>query len=176
MDSVVVQFDNASIDIELATQRFATAIAQAPHEIALPESRVEIPVCYGGEFGPDLDDVCARLGVSPAEFIRRHTATEYRVDMLGFTPGFAYIGGLDDSLAVPRRPTPRQFVPAGSVGIADGRTGLYALPGPGGWSIVGRTPAALFDAEAESPVLLAPGMRVRFRELQPADFDGAVEA
>ena len=100
------------------------------------------------------------------DFVALHCRDEYPVEMLGFTPGFAYIGGLDDRLDVPRRPHPRQYVPAGSIGIAGGRTGIYAMPGPGGWPLIGRTPEPLFDAKAGDPFRLRPGLRVRFRPLQ----------
>ena len=129
------------------------------------EDLLEIPVVYGGEFGPDFEDLCRQLGLSRDEFISLHTGIEYRVDMVGFTPGFAFIGGLDERLHAPRRKEPRQRVEAGSIGIADGRTGLYALASPGGWSLVGRTPAKLFDAEAMEPFMLRAGMRIRFHAI-----------
>lgn len=122
----------------------------------------EIPVVYGGEAGPDLAQVCTALGIDRDEFVRRHTASAFRVAMLGFTPGFAYLDGTATSLAVPRRETPRRLVPAGSIGIAGERTGIYALDGPGGWQIVGRTAVTLFDAGAAEPFRLEAGDRVRF--------------
>ena len=102
-------------------------------------------------------------GLSQDEVIAIHAGGEYVVEMVGFTPGFAFIGGLDERLWVPRRSEPRQRVPAGSVGIAGERTGLYAMASPGGWTLIGRTPMTLFDPGAEQPFALAPGMRVRFR-------------
>jgi len=125
---------------------------------------VEIPVVYGGESGPDFDFICERLGLSGRELIELHSG-EYIVDMLGFTPGFAYIGGLDERLKIDRLPEPRQFVPAGSVGIAGGRSGLYSLPGPGGWPLIGRTSKKLFDATSDEPFTLSAGATVRFREV-----------
>ena len=125
---------------------------------------VEIAVTYDG---PDLDDLSARTGLSVAEIVELHTMSEYPVDMVGFTPGFAFIGGLDERLRVPRRDEPRQHVPAGSVGIADGRTGLYAMASPGGWTLIGRTDHKLFDPAARQPFVLEPGMRVRFRAIAP---------
>lgn len=122
----------------------------------------EIPVEYGGAAGPDLDGVCAALGMTAEEFIDRHTGGECTVAMLGFTPGFAYLDGMDAGLAVSRRNVPRSDVPAGSVGIAGSRTGIYSLQGPGGWRIVGRTSRRLFDPDAPDPFLFAPGDRVRF--------------
>jgi KipI family sensor histidine kinase inhibitor len=122
----------------------------------------EIPVVYGGRGGPDLPAVCAALGLTRDEFVRRHTGPVYTVAMLGFTPGFAYLDGLDESLVCARRETPRQWVAAGSVGIAGPRAGLYALDGPGGWQIVGRTDLTLFDPSAREPFRLGPGDRIRF--------------
>jgi KipI family sensor histidine kinase inhibitor len=123
---------------------------------------VEVPVCYDPELGLDLADVAGRLGLEPAEVARRHAAVEHRVLMVGFVPGHPYLGGLDPTLAVPRRASPRAMVPAGSVAIANLQTSIYPYAIPGGWSIVGRTPLRLFDAQREEPALLGPGDRVRF--------------
>lgn len=123
---------------------------------------VEIPVCYGGEHGPDLDALAAHAGLSPAEALARHAGASYRVAMLGFAPGFPYMLGLPEALAMPRLAQPRRAVPAGSVGIAGTQTGIYPQASPGGWRIIGRTPLRLFDAAREPPALLAPGDRVRF--------------
>jgi KipI family sensor histidine kinase inhibitor len=128
----------------------------------VPSRLVEIPVRYGGADALDLDAVAARAGLTCEEVIARHTAAEYRVAMLGFAPGFPYLLGLDPALAMPRLDTPRQHVAAGSVGIGGAQTGIYPRPGPGGWRIIGRTDAVLFDATRASPSLLAPGDRVRF--------------
>ncbi len=166
IESVTVRFDAATLDIEAAEQRLTTALS---HDIApLPESEkyLEIPVVYGGDNGPDLDDVCERLGLSVDEFVAIHCASEYRVDMVGFTPGFVFVGGLDERLNVPRREEPRQKVAAGSVAIAGGRTGMYALSSPGGWNLIGRTSFTLFDAEASNPFPIQPGMRIRYRTVE----------
>ena len=120
---------------------------------------VDIPVIYDG---PDLGDVAKHCGFSAAEVVQRHTAAEYVVYFLGFQPGFAYLGGLDEALHTPRRPEPRVSVPAGSVGIGGTQTGIYPLASPGGWQLIGRTNMPLFDPRAEPPTLLAPGDRVRF--------------
>ena len=125
-------------------------------------SRVhEIAVVYGGEAGPDLDDVAAFAGISAADVIARHAERVYRVYMLGFLPGFAYLGQVDPSIAAPRRSTPRQAVPAGSIGIAGRQTGVYPQVSPGGWQLIGRTDARMFDL-ATGRSLLEPGDRVRF--------------
>ena len=123
---------------------------------------VDIPVVYGGEHGPDLDDVATASGLTAAQVVERHAQVEYLVAMLGFSPGFPYLLGLDPALAVPRLATPRTRVPAGSVGIGGAQTGVYPNEGPGGWRLIGRTPQALFDARREPPSLLLPGDRVRF--------------
>lgn len=127
-----------------------------------------IPVHYGGDAGPDLEDVCRASGLDRHTLIQRHTAAEYLVTAVGFTPGFAYLGGLDPALAVPRRTTPRRRVPAGSVGIGGAQTGIYPSASPGGWQIIGRTSAPLFDPFRPQPALLAVGDRVRFVEV-PAE-------
>ena len=171
IDSVVVRFDATKSSGAEAESRIEEIVAGGVEPPATADVLVEIPVVYGGEHGPDLDELCATLGLTEDEFIAIHTGAEYRVDMTGFTPGFAFIGGLDERLRVPRRKEPRQCVAAGSVGIADGRTGLYAMASPGGWTLVGRTPMALFDAHADEPFLLAAGMRVRFHAVAPEAFD-----
>ncbi len=129
----------------------------------------DIPVVYGGEHGPDLPAVAAAAGIAPDEVVARHTQAELRVLFVGFAPGFAYMGGLDASLTMVRRmATPRTRTPAGSVAIADGMSGVYPADLPGGWPVIGRTPAALFDPWRDPPAYLLPGDRVRFRAL-PGD-------
>jgi KipI family sensor histidine kinase inhibitor len=126
------------------------------------EKLLEIAVHYGGEHGPDLDAVAEYAGLSSRDVIELHAAGEYRVAMLGFAPGFPYLLGLDPRIAMPRLPTPRQRVEAGSVGIGGAQAGIYPRPGPGGWRILGRTDAMLFDPARNPPSLLAAGDRVRF--------------
>jgi len=136
---------------------------RAGEDAPLPaRRRVAIPVCYGGEWGPDLDEVATLHGLTGAQVIERHTAPLYRVYFLGFLPGFPYLGGLDPSLATPRRATPRASVPAGAVGIAGAQTGVYPLETPGGWQIIGRTPLRLYDPDRQPPALLAAGDHVQF--------------
>jgi KipI family sensor histidine kinase inhibitor len=131
------------------------AIVREPH-------RVEVPVQYGGEHGPDLSFVASHHHTTPAEIIREHTAQDYTVFMMGFTPGFPYMGKLSDSLATPRLETPRTRVPAGSVGIAGAQTGIYPIDSPGGWRIIGHTSLPLFNLSAAEPFLFSPGDSVRF--------------
>ncbi|MFH0902514.1 MAG: 5-oxoprolinase subunit PxpB [Pseudomonadota bacterium] len=137
---------------------------------------VEIPVLYGGEAGPDLEEVSRYCRLDSAEVVRRHAAGSYRVYMLGFTPGFAYLGGMDPGLATPRRTTPRSKVEAGSVGIAGQQTGIYSLNSPGGWQIVGRTPLSLFDPTRTPPCLLEPGDNVRFVPVDARRFADCLRA
>jgi inhibitor of KinA len=136
-----------------------------------PQSRVvEIPVCYGGEFGSDLEFVAKHAKLTPQEVIEIHAAADYLVHMIGFAPGFPYLGGMSSKIAAPRRSSPRLKIPAGSVGIAGDQTGIYPLETPGGWQLIGRTPAALFRPEQEPPTLLQAGDIVRFRSITPEQF------
>ena len=171
IETILVRFDAARIDAAAAEAVIQTAMEKGSQPLATGDELVEIPVVYGGEYGPDLEGLGAATGLSADEIIDLHTSRVYTVDMVGFTPGFAFIGGLDERLRVPRRKAPRQRVPAGSVGIADGRTGLYAMASPGGWTLIGRTPFRLFDAAADTPFVLQPGMRVRFRAIRADEFD-----
>jgi inhibitor of KinA len=141
-------------------------------ELGAPRT-VEVPVCYGGELGPDLDDVARAHDLTPDEVVQLHAGGDYLVYMIGFMPGFAYLGGLPERIATPRRKTPRTAVPAGTVGIGGRQTGVYPLVSPGGWNLIGRTPIKIFDIAREEPTLLATGDRVRFRPISRAEFDEA---
>jgi len=134
----------------------------APPEIVQSKKEISVPVHYGGENGPDLAFVASHHHISTEEVVRRHTNRIYSVGMMGFTPGFAYLMGLDPTLATPRLGTPRTQVPAGSVGIAGGQTGIYPVQSPGGWQIIGRTDKKLFDPQNSPYFLLSPGDTVRF--------------
>ncbi|MFI5336965.1 MAG: 5-oxoprolinase subunit PxpB [Opitutales bacterium] len=147
-----------------------TRVADAGAGVRVEGRRVEIPVCYGGKFGPDLAEVAQRTGLPAEEVVRRHAAAEYLVYLLGFSPGFAYMGGLPEALVLPRRTVPRTSVPAGSVGIANDQTCIYPQATPGGWSLIGRTPLRLFDPSQDPPTLLRAGDRVRFRAITPEEF------
>lgn len=131
---------------------------------------IEIPVCYSAKFGPDLVDVAAHTGLSETGIIALHSATTYRVAMLGFAPGFPYLFGLNEKLHLPRRATPRVLVPAGSIAIGGGQTGIYPGELHGGWHLIGRTPLNLFDANRASPALLAPADEVRFVAINAHEF------
>ncbi|EEB73079.1 5-oxoprolinase subunit PxpB [Thermococcus sp. AM4] len=132
---------------------------------------VEIPVLYGGEYGPDLEFVAEYNGLTPEEVIEIHSKPVYRVYFLGFLPGFAYLGGMDERIATPRLEKPRLKVPAGSVGIAGKQTGIYPLESPGGWRLIGRTPLRLFNPSKEPPTLLQPGDRVKFVPIDEEEFE-----
>jgi KipI family sensor histidine kinase inhibitor len=164
--SVLVEFDprlNRQEEIEsLIRDRIPEnpgPAGEAPPEAA---RRVEIPVRYGGEFGPDLEDVARHAGISAARVVELHASADYLVYFLGFATFFVYLGGLPARIAAPRLAAPRRHVPAGSVGIAGSQTGIYPMASPGGWRIVGRTDLRLLDLEAAPPPLVRMGDRVRF--------------
>ncbi|MBX3739152.1 MAG: 5-oxoprolinase subunit PxpB [Candidatus Didemnitutus sp.] len=150
--------------------RAELALGKLSGKSARKAANVEIPVCFGGEFGPDLARVAAHAKLSPEEVVKRHAAAHYTVALVGFSPGFPYLIGLPPVLATPRLAQPRAQVPAGSVGIAGGQTGVYPLATPGGWNLIGRTPLRLFRPEQNPPVLLQPGDRVRFRAITREEF------
>lgn len=134
----------------------------------MPE--IIIPVCYGGIYGPDLEYVAEHSSLGAKEVIEIHTSSSYLIYMLGFTPGFPYLGGMDKRLSTPRKDEPSLSVPAGSVGIAGDQTGIYPVTSPGGWQIIGRTPLRLFNPALESPFLLEPGMQITFKSVSEDKF------
>lgn len=172
--SLAVFFDSRAIDADAVRDWLQARCAQTPEVVdplaSLEARTVEIPVAYGGEFGPDLASGAAELGLSPASLIQRHSDAVYTVAMIGFAPGFPYLSGLDPELALPRLATPRTQVAAGSVAIGGAQTGIYPRPGPGGWRLLGRTPLTLFDPSRAQPSLLLPGDRVRLLAIDPAQF------
>ncbi|MGF6349053.1 5-oxoprolinase subunit PxpB [Variovorax sp. W2I14] len=161
MNNLTLTFDPTAIELDALTAQVLEAWPKLSAK-AVEGRLVEIPVAYGGEHGPDLGDVAAHTGFTPAEVVRRHSAGEYVVYLLGFLPGFAFMGGLPPELATPRRAEPRTAVPARSVGIGGEQTGIYPLVSPGGWQLIGRTSLEMFDPTAASPTLMRPGDRVRF--------------
>ncbi len=160
--SVLVTFDALSTDGDRVQNAIEERIARLGEGLPTSSQTVELPVCYGGEFGPDLDDLAAFLELTPERVIALHSSAEYMVYFIGFVPGFAYLGGLPRELEAPRLNTPRAKVPGGSVGIAGGQTGVYPLETPGGWRLIGRTPARIFRADREPMSLISLGDRVRF--------------
>jgi inhibitor of KinA len=175
-ESVLVKFDALKLRHEDLADTLQKYLKRMTH-VALPEPRtVEIPVCYGDEFGPDLQDVAQLHGLTPPQVIELHASTIYNVYFLGFVPGFAYLGELPRELETPRLPTPRRSVPAGSVGIAAKQTGVYPISTPGGWRLLGRTPSRIFQPERAAMSLLEIGDRVKFVPISRAEFDGLERA
>lgn len=139
--------------------------------IQLPAPEViEIPTLYGGEYGPDIENVAKHNDLSVEEVIEIHTSKEYLIYMLGFTPGFPYLGGMDPRIATPRLATPRTKISGGSVGIAASQTGVYPIDSPGGWQLIGRTPLALYDPQRETPILLKAGNYIVFRSIDEGEY------
>jgi inhibitor of KinA len=155
------------------TQKIEDVLAnRSPRKLTPPDRiPIEIPVCYAADLALDLEEVARHTQLTHEEVIRRHSATEYRVQCVGFTPGFPFLSGLAAELSTPRRASPRSKVPAGSVAIGGAQTGIYPLQSPGGWNIIGRTPLPLFDIRRDPPVLLQAGDRVRFRPISREEFD-----
>jgi KipI family sensor histidine kinase inhibitor len=161
--SLGVHFDPLQVDLAALERAIHDEAAAIELLESIPErAPIEIPVTYGGADGPDLAAVAEFAGCTTDEVIARHSHRLYRVYMLGFVPGFAYLGRVDSSIAAPRHRVPRERVPAGSVGIAGGQTGVYPIESPGGWQLIGRTHTIMFDAARPQPSLLAPGDVVRF--------------
>lgn len=164
-DPVAVPGDPARPPYDRMVEALEAAFTDLVHAHLPPARVVEIPVCYGGDLGPDLDEVADRHGMSIDDVIGVHTGGDYLVYMVGFMPGFAYLGGLDPRIATPRRQSPRTAVPAGTVGIGGQQTGVYPVVCPGGWNLIGRTPLRIFDTAREEPTLLVTGDRVRFHAI-----------
>ncbi|XJZ28698.1 5-oxoprolinase subunit PxpB [Bacillota bacterium Lsc_1132] len=157
-------FKEACSALELVVSDLETAPAGTPRT-------VEIPVCYGGEFGLDLEFVAKHNGLTADEVVQIHSEAEYLVYMIGFAPGFPYLGGMSERIQAPRRPSPRLTIPAGSVGIAGMQTGVYPIETPGGWQLIGRTPEELFRPNESMPSLLQAGDIVRFRPISRKEYD-----
>ncbi len=173
--SVTVFYDPAASGFEEFKGTIAGLLESNPRLAKKKERLVEIPVCYEGEFAPDLALVAKRARLTQREVKVAHAGGRYRVACLGFAPGFPYLIGLPRLLATPRRATPRLQVAAGSVAIGGAQTGIYPQASPGGWNVIGRTPMRLFDVEEKRAALLTMGDRVRFRAISPAEFDAIAE-
>ncbi|RPJ57386.1 MAG: 5-oxoprolinase subunit PxpB [Acidobacteria bacterium] len=168
--SLLVSYDPLVIGFDELVSRIQ-AVRTRPLEETPAKNVVIIPTVYGGEFGPDIEFVARQNHISVEEVIRLHTSVDYLVYMIGFTPGFPYLGGLPSAIATPRLQVPRTRVAAGSVGIAGEQTGVYAVESPGGWQLIGRTPLRLYDPTREkNPVLLEPGDSVRFERIDEGRF------
>ncbi len=170
--SVLVYYDPLSVSPD-AVQSQIARLLQSPDAEAAANPRVAlIPTLYGGDMGPDIGFVASHAGISEQEVIAIHSATDYLIYMMGFSPGFAYLGGLDERLTTPRLQSPRTEIPAGAVGIAESQTGVYPVASPGGWQLIGRTPLRLFDPARNPPALLSAGDYVRFTPLADrAEYD-----
>jgi KipI family sensor histidine kinase inhibitor len=168
--SLMIKFDPLRLDHDELQSRLVPYLSRLDRE-PLPATReVEIPVCYGGEFGPDLSDVAEMHGMTAAQVIKLHSSALYVVYFLGFAPGFAYLGGLPEALASARLETPRAKVPQGSVGIGGKQTGVYPFSTPGGWRLIGRTPVAMFRRDGNPMSFLQIGDHVRFRKISENEF------
>ena len=173
--SLLVHYDPLRLSCD-EVKAFVLEVLQKCEEKPSFEPRVvEVPVVYGDEFGPDIEFVAEHNGLSVEEVIRLHAGATYTVYMLGFTPGFAYLGGMPEAVATPRLETPRTLVPAGSVGIAGEQTGIYPIATPGGWRLIGRTPLKLFDPEGDPPTLLKAGDVVRFVPISEGEYCARLE-
>ncbi|MCQ9618017.1 5-oxoprolinase subunit PxpB [Paenalcaligenes niemegkensis] len=163
--------DNAWVSpYKLLVEQLELRIVQPRHAQAVRPREVVIPVCYGGEYGPDLEEVAERCQMSPEEVIRLHTQYPVSVFMLGFSPGHSYIGRFSESLSVGRRSSPRTSVAPGSIGLANRQSVIYSMPLPAGWHLIGRTPLTLFDAKRSAPSLLLAGDQVRFVTIEAEEF------
>jgi inhibitor of KinA len=170
--SVTVLYDPIRSGYEDFAGEIQALIEDTPKEHSEMRARtVEIPVCYGGDLGPDLDFVASHNGLTTDEVIAIHCGPTYPVYMIGFAPGFPYLGGMSAKIAAPRRDAPRERIPAGSVGLAGKQTGIYPIETPGGWQVIGRTPLRLFRPDENPPSLLRAGDRVRFNSVDRADYD-----
>jgi inhibitor of KinA len=170
--NVTVIYDPLSTSYKNLVEEIERFIEAMPAEISGAEARtVEIPVCYGGEFGPDLASVAERNHLSPDEVVAIHSESTYPVYMIGFAPGFPYLGGMSERISAPRLDTPREKIPAGSVGIAGRQTGVYPIETPGGWRLIGRTPLRLFDHTRDPPSLLQAGDLVRFTAINKEEYE-----
>lgn len=170
VESLVLRFHPNEITLDDARTKLEHALKKSTTQTISPETAIEIPVCYGGEYGPDFDALCQKLSITGDELIALHSSQAYRVLTVGFAPGFAYLGPLPTALQTERLSTPRAYVPSGSVGVAGAMTGVYALASPGGWPLIGRTPKKLFDPHSVAPFLFSAGASVRFRPIDDNAF------
>ncbi|MCP8970475.1 5-oxoprolinase subunit PxpB [Ectobacillus sp. SYSU M60031] len=169
--SVTVFYDPLLISYRQAMQQLQDRLAHLSAASVDCPREVTIPVCYGGVFGPDLAEVAKLNSLTPEEVVAIHANETYTVYMIGFAPGFPYLGGMPERIATPRRATPRLSIPVGSVGIGGSQTGVYPLESPGGWQLIGRTPLALFDPQRAEPSLLRAGDLVRFQPISEQEYE-----
>jgi KipI family sensor histidine kinase inhibitor len=169
--SLTVYFDPSVVDAGALESQLRDLAADVSPSAASNGPLIDVPVCYGGDLGPDLSDVARFAGISPDEVIALHSGATYRVYVIGFVPGFPYMATVDSRIAAPRRAVPRTRVPAGSVAIAAGQTGIYPTETPGGWHLIGRTRVKPYDGSRPEPFLFHPGDHVRFHPIERAEFE-----
>ena len=169
--SLLVYYDPSVVGYDALCAQLAALAEQATTTAMPPAREVELPCCYEGELGTDLEAAAARLGLSVDELVRLHAGAEYLVYFIGFTPGLPYMTGAPERLTIPRLDTPRVKVPAGSVAIGGTQCCIYSVESPGGFWLLGRTPVRLYDPDAAGPILLRPGDRVRFHQIDRREFD-----
>ena len=170
--SLLIQYDPGIISYKSLEGKLKKLLARLDSVEIPPSEVLEVPVLYGGEeMGPDLKFVAENAKMSEEEVIKLHSEPEYLIYMLGFTPGFTSLGGLNDAIETPRLKTPRVKIPAGSVGIAGKQTGVYPIDSPGGWQLIGRTPLKMYDADREKPILPEAGQYIKFVPIDRAEFD-----
>lgn len=168
--SITILYDPDVLSYESLVEQLRSYEGEVAEEALQQVKLIEIPTVYGGDFGPDLAHVAEHAGLSTEEVVKIHTGTDYLVYMLGFSPGFTYLGGLDPRIATPRLESPRLKIPAGSVGIAGSQTGMYPSESPGGWQLIGRTPLKLYRPEEEPPVFIQAGDYIRYVPVTEEEF------
>lgn len=168
--SILVYYDPLTISYKKLCKYIQSVSEKTGNIEAKTKRIIEIPVCYGGQYGEDLNDVARHVGLSEAEVITIHSNVDYLIYMLGFLPGFPYLGGLDKRLETPRLSNPRTSIPAGSVGIGGEQTGVYPISSPGGWRLIGRTPLKLYDSERKNPTLYQAGDYIHFKPINEDEF------
>ena len=174
--SLLINYNPLVISYGTLKKRLETILRMKTQAAETVRRVFEIPVCYGGEYGPDLQNIADHAGLTPREVIDIHTSCDYLIYMLGFLPGFCYLGGLDERIHTPRLKTPRIRIPAGSVGIGGSQTGIYPMESPGGWQLMGMTPVKTYDPNREVPILVQAGEYIRFREIDEAEYRRIGEA
>lgn len=169
--SLMINYNPLKIDFDSLLKEVKLLEKNIKSSGTIKKNIIEIPVLYGGEYGPDIENVAKHNNLSIEEVIKIHSEKEYLIYMLGFTPGFPYLGGMDERIETPRLKIPRTKIPGGSVGIASKQTGVYPIDSPGGWQLIGRTPLKLYDPDKESPILLKAGNYVKFVPITKGEFD-----